>query len=199
MANVLADLAALGSFLSGIAVLISLIFLWWQLRQLNAQVAQGEKTQQAIIKQSRTERVMQVNARLTDGAFAKVIQRIGTNADDLTAQEVAQFAAHARTVFQNGEDSFAQNRRGVSAPDDYQAFVQALEWSMLGPAIRVSWRQHRGLYPADYVAFMDNILARTQARVIRPDVMLAEWRRAVAAESATAVETEDDAAERSPL
>jgi hypothetical protein len=34
----LSDLAALGSFVSGLAVLVSLIFLWFQLRQMNEQI-----------------------------------------------------------------------------------------------------------------------------------------------------------------
>jgi hypothetical protein len=39
----LSDLASLGSFVSGVAVLVSLVFLYFQLRQMNAQVLQTEK------------------------------------------------------------------------------------------------------------------------------------------------------------
>ena len=69
----LTDLASLGSFISGVAVLLSLIFLYYQLRQLRAQVRQAEKYQQTLVKQARTSRVMEVNARLADADFASVM------------------------------------------------------------------------------------------------------------------------------
>ena len=47
----LSDLAALGSFVSGLAVLVSLIFLYFQLRQVNRQVRQSEKNQLALMNQ----------------------------------------------------------------------------------------------------------------------------------------------------
>ena len=56
----LADLAALGSFVSGFAVLVSLVFLYFQLRQLNAQVLQGERNQRALLNQG-------VATRITEG------------------------------------------------------------------------------------------------------------------------------------
>jgi hypothetical protein len=46
----LSDLAALGSFVSGVAVLVSLVFLYFQLRQVGAQVQQAERNQQAMIQ-----------------------------------------------------------------------------------------------------------------------------------------------------
>ena len=39
----LSQLAEIGSFVSGVAILASLIFLYFQLRQINKQVKQAEK------------------------------------------------------------------------------------------------------------------------------------------------------------
>jgi hypothetical protein len=50
----LSDLASLGSFVSGFAVLISLIFLYFQLRQVNRQVRQAEINQRSLVGQTRT-------------------------------------------------------------------------------------------------------------------------------------------------
>ena len=47
------DLASIGSFTSGVAVLISLVFLCFQLRQVNAQVVLAEKNQ-PLVRQGRT-------------------------------------------------------------------------------------------------------------------------------------------------
>lgn len=48
----LSDLAALGSFISGLGVLVSLVFLYFQLRQIGVQVKQTEKNQRALISQA---------------------------------------------------------------------------------------------------------------------------------------------------
>lgn len=45
----LSDLAALGSFVGGVAVLVSLIFLYFQLRQIGAQMAQADNNQRALM------------------------------------------------------------------------------------------------------------------------------------------------------
>jgi hypothetical protein len=44
-------LAEIGSFISGVAILSSLIFLYFQLRQINHQVKQAEKNQRSAIRQ----------------------------------------------------------------------------------------------------------------------------------------------------
>jgi hypothetical protein len=53
----LSDLASIGSFVSGVAVLISLVFLYFQLRQLRAQLAQAEVNQRAMINEASATRL----------------------------------------------------------------------------------------------------------------------------------------------
>ena len=52
----LSQLAEIGSFISGVAILSSLIFLCFQLRQINQQVKQAEKNQQSAIRQGQATR-----------------------------------------------------------------------------------------------------------------------------------------------
>jgi len=61
----LSDLAALGSFVSGVAILVSLVFLYFQLRQVYAQIRLAERNQQATIQQDRYGRVFEVNLAMT--------------------------------------------------------------------------------------------------------------------------------------
>jgi hypothetical protein len=180
----LSDLASLGSFVSGVAVLVSLVFLYFQLRQLSAQVLQTEKYQQTLVKQARTSRVMEVNARLTDPGFAELNLRVMTNAKNLTLAEWSRFNAHARAVFQNGEDTYSQYRRGLLHVDDFQGFVRALSWTFRGPALRVAWRLHRESFPPPYVAFVDEIVAASPVTIPRREALVS-WKAAMAAELAT--------------
>ena len=59
----LSDLASLGSFVSGIAVLMSLVYLALQVRQT-------ERNQQISIRHSRASRTVQLHLALADPAPA---------------------------------------------------------------------------------------------------------------------------------
>src|SRR5215469_1497977 len=62
----LSDLASLGSFVSGVAVLISLVFLYFQVRQVTAQVRQAERNQQASIRHTRVSRSVQLQLEISE-------------------------------------------------------------------------------------------------------------------------------------
>ena len=66
----LSNLASLGSFVSGFAVLISLIYLALQVRQ-------SERNQQIAIRHSRASRIVELQLALADPAVA-VAWRHGT-------------------------------------------------------------------------------------------------------------------------
>ncbi|HEY3798582.1 MAG TPA: hypothetical protein VGL58_09530 [Caulobacteraceae bacterium] len=181
----ISDLAALGSFVSSIAVLVSLGLLYFQLRQLTAQVRQADRFQQTLVKQARTSRLMEVNARVTDSDFAAALSRVTANGDDVTMLDWTRFNAHARAIFQNGEDTYSQHRRGLLHPDDYDGFVLSLEGSFRSAPLRVAWRQVRGAYPAPFTAFIDQIVAKMPPAAPRGDA-LERIKRSMAAESAAA-------------
>ena len=184
----ISDIAAVGSLASGVAVLVSLILLYYQLRQLTAQVKQAEQYQQTLVKQARTSRVMEVNARLADAEFAAVNVRVMTNATDLTLQEWSRFNAHARAIFQNGEDTFSQYRRGLLHHDDFDGFALALRWTFRAPGLRVAWKTHRASFPPAYVGFVDEIVAESPVAPLRPE-MLERWKADMTAELAKAEAT----------
>ncbi len=183
----LSDLASIGLFISGIAVLISLIFLFFQLKQLNAQVTQAEKYQQALVKQARASRVMEVNARLEDESFAKLNSRIVANANDLTLTDLTRFFAHARTVFQNGEDTFSQYRRGLLEESDFVGFSLALKWTLQAPSLRVAWDRHRLSYPPAYVEFVDRLVREAPIAQNTSDT-LTRWKSDLASQLAKSAE-----------
>jgi hypothetical protein len=130
---------------------------------------------------------MEVNARLTEGDFAAVYLRVMINAEDVTLSDWSRFTAHARAIFQNGEDTFSQHRRGLLHQEDYDGFVLALNSTFRSPALRVAWALLRRGFPATYVAFIDNIVAESSAVPLGRDA-LDGWKRDLAAELAAANE-----------
>ena len=71
----LAELASLGSFVSGMGVLLSLIFLYFQVRQVTAQMRLAEKNQQALIQQDRYSRITETNLTTMDPIIAEAVAR----------------------------------------------------------------------------------------------------------------------------
>jgi hypothetical protein len=180
----LSDLAAIGSFVSGVAVAISLVFLYFQVRQLNAQAKQAAISQQATMKMARTTRVMEVNARMADEAFAQMDLRLAHNGKDVSIADVMRFSAHARAVFQNGEDTFAQHRRGLVDKIDFVSFERSLRWGLQSPQLRVAWGRHRMMYDDGYVAFVDRLVSEAPVSPASPG-MLEQWQADMATAMAT--------------
>jgi hypothetical protein len=102
----LSDLASLGSFVSGIAVLVSLIYL-------SLQVRQTEKNQKAIVQQGRIARSSDQLFRLADPLLTRVWLKGLQASDDMTEEESFQFVLVATAVLRSSEDVFFQHSLGL--------------------------------------------------------------------------------------
>jgi len=180
----LSDLASLGSFVSGLAVLVSLVFLYFQVRQVNQQVRQAEKNQQAAIRQGRTATAVQIALTATDRELAIASNKVALGAADLTDAELNQALAISRAVFFNYEDAFYQHREGLLDETAFAGWVRTVEAGLAYPNRRVAWRWSRNAYGVEFAAFMDGLLYKVP--VSRPDSSVARWREDLAAELAGA-------------
>src|SRR5215472_7715408 len=95
----LSDLASLGSFVSGVAVLISLIFLYFQVRQANQLVRQAEKNQQATIRLERTSRAVAISMGASEPSLADAAHKALTGAKDISSTQIMQFGRLAHALF----------------------------------------------------------------------------------------------------
>jgi len=102
----LADLAAIGSFVSGLAVLASLIFVGFQLRQ-------NTKAVRAAASQSHTQNWQEITKAVTEsGEFAR-IWRVGLDdIERLTDDERVRFYAFAGSTLRFFEGARLQWRHG---------------------------------------------------------------------------------------
>jgi hypothetical protein len=84
------DLASLGGFVFGIAVLVSLVFLYFQLRQLSRQGRQAEKNQRALMQQARAARGVDIGLQLAGPDLGSLFAR-GAAGADLSDAEFHRF------------------------------------------------------------------------------------------------------------
>lgn len=173
----LSDLASLGSFVSGVAVLISLVFLYFQLRQVNQQVRQAERNQRATIAQVRASRTVEIALRNADQSTATAYWRAVGGAVDLTATELQQFMAFFRAFLFNSEDTFLQDHHGLLEEATHRAYLASMGATWASPAYRLAWPLMRNGVGAEYAAFVDDLIAATPMRPAQSlEDRLADWK-----------------------
>ena len=171
----LTDLASLGSFVSAIAVLISLIYL-------SLQVKQAERNQQASIRSTRVTRIVDIHMRLTDPSLSDAATLGGAGASGITDTQVRQFIFYCSARFYNAEDSFNQFQEGLLNRRAYDSLVVGLKKSLSQPGMRAFYKRQRGAFGTDFAAFVDKLLVETPLGP--PQDVAAQWRADVAAELA---------------
>ena len=183
----LSDLASLGSFVSGLAVLLSLVFFYFQLRQLGIQVRQAERNQQGAIRQGRISRAVELQLARTDPGIAAQAWRLGVQSpDEITQAELDQFLCLARAQFLHFEDGYYQHEEGLLNDDAFEQVRIGSYRLARFPGIRTAWKSNiRGFYGGTFQSFVDDVVARAAHEPTAHMHSVEEWRDAFAAETAS--------------
>ena len=95
----LSDLASIGTFVSAVAVVVSLVYLGSQIRQARVH-------QQAAIRSERASRLVAMNIASQEPSIAVAIAKGVIGSDDISGTQYAQFAHFCRASFYNAEDTY---------------------------------------------------------------------------------------------
>ena len=125
----LSDLANIGSFISGVSILTSLIFLYFQLRQINHQVKQAEKNQPSAIRQGRATRTVGIVLTGTEPSLADAFVKGASGDEDISLTQLSQFNAVCSAIFVNSEDTFYEREEGLLDEASFVGFVAGLKGS----------------------------------------------------------------------
>jgi len=169
----LADLSSIGSLISGIAVLVSLIYLGLQVRQ-------AKLHQQAAIRQGRADRIVSMCFHGGDPSLADAIAKGYAGDEDITETQLTQYHYICRGFFYHCEEEFFQHKEGLANDSYYASFLAGTRLMMREPGLRVQWKQQRAGFLPEFAAVMDKLLAETKP-MSHPD-HLAQWKTAIAAE-----------------
>jgi hypothetical protein len=174
----LSDLASLGSFVSGIAVLGSLVFLFFQMRQMTEQVRQSERNQQALIRQGIRTRAVDLNLIRTEPSVADAIAKGSAGAEDISTTQYEQYVGYALASLIHFEDAFFQHQEGLLTDSAFSA-VRGGKSRLSRPGFRQYWRDSRDDFPGAFAKFVDEITAETP--LIRQLDRFEHWRAGLAA------------------
>ncbi len=182
----LSDLAALGSFVSGFAVLVSLIFLFFQLRQVDRQFQQSEKNQRAVIRQVAASRAVDylITVAATP-ALAEAIANCMLGKDGASPADITQFTYYCRGVFNSLQDMYLQHRDGLVTQITLDEVAHNMRGLIAGsPGFRAQFRMQRGIFEPGFAAWMEKLVTETPHRA--PADLTESWANALAAERAAA-------------
>jgi hypothetical protein len=181
----LETLANLGEFVSGIAVVVSLVYLAYQVRQ-STESLKTENYARAL------ERVAALQARLSsDAGFAAIVTRGTIDPSSLTAEERVQFTWTFYEMFGAFEFMFHQSESGALPREVWQRWSDTLAWWISLPGVQAWWIAQ----PAPFSAsFTSHVNGRLQAGL--PDPAAAKrWRAFLRGNAGTPPDTRPDSQE----
>jgi hypothetical protein len=157
----LSDLASISGIVSGLAVLVSLIFLYFQLRQISEQVKQGEKNQRASLNQGFVTRTTDNLRSGIGGPAHELMQRVFAGETNFTASELFMLRISFRLSIIGTQDAYLHHREGLldDANMDY-ATLTLKNW-LRQPVFRALWSQSAVSLPSEFVAFVNGLIAET--------------------------------------
>jgi hypothetical protein len=171
----LSHLAAIGSLISSVAVLISLIYLGLQMRQ-------AARHSQALIQQGRASRTMEIMTRWAEFDWSDGMEACLNGSPEVSARDLRRFIGLMRAYFVNYEDSFLQHRQGLLENAAFANVEAALRATMAGPGHRAAWKVVRGAFDRAFQDYMDRVVAETTASGFA--ATLERWKEATSAAAA---------------
>ena len=157
----LSDLASISGIVSGLAVVVSLIFLYFQLRQINEQVKQAEKNQRAALNQGFVTRTTDNLRASMDGPAHELMQRVYAGETNFTASELFKLRLAFRLSIIGTQDAYLQHREGLLDAANMDYATLTLKMWLRQPVFRALWSQSATSLPPEFVAFVNGLIAET--------------------------------------
>jgi hypothetical protein len=152
----LSDLASIGSLASGVAVLVSLIYL-------GLQTHQNAKHSRALIQQGRAGRIADTSLRVAELRDADGLDTCFRGGRDVTPKDLARFLNTCRAIFVSAEDSFLQHEQGLLDGVAFESFETSLRAGMDSPGIAAAWIMTRDMYEPRFRTYMNGMLGDMKA------------------------------------
>ena len=150
----LSDLASLGSFVSGMAVLMSLVYLWLQNRQL-------EKNQRALINQGVVNRSSDTFKWLAEPHMSELISKMIGGETQFTGKELTQIRMRLRNTMVSVRDTYVQHKSGLVDEITFESALGSVKSLLAQPVIRALWDLDRATYAPEWIAYIDRLIDET--------------------------------------
>jgi hypothetical protein len=173
----LATLVNIGSLISSVAVLISLVYL-------NRQLRQGALNQRSKMDRGRSQQVGEWLQYIAQPETAAMVLRGHAGDPTLTSLECHRYLWSVYPLFLHFEDSYYQYRDGMISEPQYASIIGHLRSRCPSPGFRALWLHIRERFPADFAGFVDGVMRETPVGDADGAQWTERWRERAAAERA---------------
>jgi hypothetical protein len=118
----LEDLGNIGDFLGGIGVVITLVYLAFQIRLNPNEVRENTKSAKASAFQSIASQIAEVNARIISDPDMARIMVAGSRGERLSPEDQFRFDRHISTFFRFHDTLLYQFQQGMLEQDHWDAY-----------------------------------------------------------------------------
>jgi hypothetical protein len=146
----LSDLASVGSFVSGVAVLASLVFLYLQMRHLGRQMAQSDKNQRAAINEAYAARASEGLRWGAEAANASLTARVNQGDQSFTAEELVRLGFAFRAQVLNALTAMQHYEAGLIDRASYDLVILSFKGHLTQPVNRVMWARQAAITPPSF-------------------------------------------------
>ena len=151
----LSELASIGEFLGGMAVIASLAYLAIQIRQ-------NTKTVRGTTLQQNTDFWGDLFLQLADPRLTQVFVVGMQGRSDITPSIYLQFHFIARAMFPGMENHYFQFRNGILDSESYLGYQKFIRFQLLTyRGFRIHWEQNRFAYSPAFVSHIDALIETT--------------------------------------
>jgi hypothetical protein len=148
----LQSLANLGEFVSALAVVISLIYLAFQVRQ-NTQSLRTENYARAL------DRVAAIQSQLSaHGELSRIVSKGAIDPSKLTPQQRIQMTWGLYETFGAFEFMFHAARSQALPDQVWSRWAAAVAWWLTFPGVRCWWQARPIPFTADFTSFVEAML-----------------------------------------
>ena len=149
----LSDLASLGSFISAIAVMISVVYLALQIKR-------AERYQRALMQQGRAARVTDLTLRYAEPHLAEILSKMRVGETDLTSAQIQQALIVTRAQLLNFEDTLFQHNAGLIDDMAMGNTLGTLRQVFAVPGMRAIWHMQRSSYAPKFAEAVDRMIMK---------------------------------------
>lgn len=167
----LSDLAAVGSLISSIAVLVSLVYLALQIRQ-------SQRNQRAALNQGSIDRITSILVTFGSPDYARVYAKTYRHDATFTSEEIATVFFMLRASLVGLQDSMIQHRQGLIDQITLDNTLVAMRQQITFPVWRAAWLTTQNTYAPELRDLVNGLIA--QAPVAPPTDFTAQFNATVA-------------------
>jgi heme/copper-type cytochrome/quinol oxidase subunit 1 len=143
------ELGSLGEFISGLAVVVTLIYLALQIRH-NTRAVRSSMHQDMI------ESTLRIAESLSDNEnIGRIVLKADDDYDNLTREERLRFEAYAERVFSNFESVFYSYRNSMIEDDLWESWESSNLADISRVSLRRFWHEEHPMHLRDFMEFID--------------------------------------------